>query len=209
MTEFLFIRHGETEMNTRPDLIGGRSNHTPLTERGKKQAAKVGEYLLFSSAYGKPAAIYSSPAIRAVSTGLIVCAEAGLDALPIVQDERLLEISQGMFEGMPRDGVYNEENRIRYHLDELDGKLPTGESVLDAQIRKRSFLDETHERHPDGLVIVFGHGLAIRSLAGQIQQLEKPAIVHGLKTNNVSLTRIDVVDHIPTVHFVGKTVITE
>ncbi len=209
MTEFLFIRHGETEMNTHPDLIGGRSSHTPLTERGRKQATKLGEYLLSNDQYLEPVAIYSSPAIRAVATGLIACAEAGLDTLPIIQDERLLEVSQGDYEGLLKKDVYNDESRALYELDELHGKLPTGESILDAQLRKLYFIHEKHEEHPDGLVIVFGHGLAIRSLAGYIKDLTKEEIVFKEKTKNVSLTAIDVVDSTPSVRFIGKTVITE
>lgn len=209
MTEFLFIRHGETEMNTQPHLIGGRSNHTPLTELGRQQAAKLGKYFSSQGGYTTPAAIYSSPAVRAVSTGLIVCAEAGFDTLPIIQDERLLEVSQGDYEGLLKKDVYNDESRALYELDELHGKLPTGESILEAQLRKLDFIHEKHEEHPDGLVIVFGHGLAIRSLAGCIKDLTKEEIVFKEKTKNVSLTAIDVVDSTPSVRFIGKTVITE
>lgn len=208
MTEFIFIRHGETEMNTRPDLVGGRTNHTPLTERGREQATKLGQFFLLSSEFATPTAIYSSPAHRAVATGLISCAEAGFSAPTIIQDERLLEISHGNWEGMSRDEVYTDENVEQYRINDIDGKLPGGESVVDVQQRMYSFLDEIHGKHPDGIIHVYSHGFAIRALAGLMRNLSKQQIL-AEETDNVSLTAIGVTDHIPSVQFVGRTVISE
>lgn len=205
MTEFLFFRHCETEMNTMQHLVGGRSNHTPPTARGKRQAVLLGDYL--RSANIAPAAVFSSGAVRTDTTAALALERAGI-AQPVIRDERLLELSQGEYEGLPRELVYTPENLARYNLAALSGKLPTGESILDVQQRKRAFLEETHERYPDGTVLVFGHGLAIRALAGEIRGYTKQQIL-AEETDNVSLTAIDVTDHIPTVRFVGKTVVRE
>lgn len=206
MTVFLFVRHCETEMNLQPHLVGGRSNHTPPTELGRLQAARFGDYLREANII--PDAIFSSGAIRTDTTATIALERARI-TIPIIRDERLLEVSQGEFEGMLKSDVYTPETQRRYALNTLEGKLPSGESILDAQRRKRDFLDEKHLQYPDGVVLVFGHGLAIRSLAGQIRDFTKQQILTGDETSNVSLTKITVINQVPTVHFVGKTVITE
>lgn len=206
MTEFLFVRHCETEMNLQPHIVGGRSNHTPPTELGRLQAAQFGDYL--RDANITPDAIFSSGAVRTDTTAAIALERAGI-TLPVIRDERLLEIAQGKYEGMLKKDVYTPEAQERYELKTLEGKLPGGESILDGQLRKREFLDEKHLQYPDGTVLVFGHGLAIRSLAGQIRGLTKEQILDDDKTGNVSLTKITVIDRVPTVLFVGKKVITE
>lgn len=205
MTEFLFVRHGETEMNLQTHIVGGRSNHTPLTERGKQQAALLGEHLRQQSVI--PNVVFSSGAVRTNETARITLEYAGL-SLPIIEDERLLELGQGEYEGSLRSIAYTPENKRRYSIETMDGKFPGGESVLDVQNRKYLFLDEKHLSHLDDLVLVFGHGLAIRSLAGKIRGFTKQQIL-AEKTDNASITRIDVVDRTPRVHFVGKTVISE
>lgn len=210
MTEFIFIRHGETEMNVQPHLIGGRSNHTPLTERGIQQAKDFGTYFGLNSQFRSPDVVYSSGAKRTNSTAQYALKKMGTDPLvPVLEDERLLEVSQGSYEGMLRDEVYSAENAERYNLNSLDGKLPGGESILDAQIRKQEFLHDTHNQYPDHTIMIFGHGLAIRSLAGAVLGYNKQQIVHDLRTPNLSLTVIDMVDHIPSVRFIGKNVLSE
>lgn len=205
MTEILFIRHGESSMNTRPDLVGGRSYHTSLTIRGSRQAALFGDYL--RSEQIRPDVVFASPAIRTDTTARIALDNAGID-MPVLHDDRLLEISHGTYEGQPRKNVYSEANKRRYRISELDGKLPGGESVLDVDQRMRPFIHDVHEQYPDGTAYVFGHGFAIRSLAGMIRGLTKPEIFAEL-TPNLSVTSITMSRHTPTVHYVGKTIISE
>ena len=204
MTEFLFVRHGETEMNTLPHLVGGQSYHTPLTEQGVQQAEDFGRYYSFNSALRSPDVIFSSGAVRTNDTARHALAAMGLELPPIIEDERLLEMSQGDYEGSLRDDVYTLENIERYNLNALDGKLPGGESILDVQHRKLEWLHDTYDQYPEHTVMVFGHGLAIRSLAGAVLGYDKQQILRELETPNLSLTVIDVVDHTPNVRFVGK-----
>ena len=210
MTEFIFIRHGETKMNVQPHLIGGQSNHTPLTERGVQQAKDFGIYFGHNSLFRSPDVIYSSGAKRTNSTAQYALEMMGIDSLaPVIEDKRLLEVSQGPYEGKLRDEAYSAENIELYDLHALDGRLPGDESILDAQIRKQEFLHDTHDQYPNHTIMVFGHGLAIRSLAGAVLGYNKQQIVHDLHTPNLSLTVIDMVDHIPSVRFIGKNVIPE
>jgi probable phosphoglycerate mutase len=192
-------------MNMRPGLIGGRSNHTPPTPAGEQQAHRYGLYLKEEQRH--PDIVIASGAMRTNMTGQIALASAGLSH-EIVIDERLQEISQGPFEGRLRHEVYTPEIIERYRLSELDGCLPGAESIADAQIRMHEFVSDIHAAYPEGTVLIFGHGLSIRALAGSILRQTKQEILTTV-TDNVSETYIDVFDNQPTVRYVGKNVIGE
>lgn len=66
MTNFLFVRHGESTGNLTPEYICGRSNHLPLTGSGREQARLLGEYLGAVNYF--PNIIISSGATRANET---------------------------------------------------------------------------------------------------------------------------------------------
>ncbi len=205
MTEFLFVRHAEAVTNTQPGLVGGQNNTTPLTERGRQQAALFGKYLHSNAVV--PNVVFSSGAIRADTTAAIALAQAGIE-LPLLHDDRLMEMSQGEYEGAPRTHVYSPENLEKYAITTMDGKLPGGESMREVQQRMAAFLEETSQTYPHERVLVFGHGLAIRALAGALRGFTKQAIL-AEQTNNVSLSFIETTPATPIVHFVGKNVIPE
>ncbi len=206
MTEFLFVRHGESTGNLTPERICGRSNHLILTDRGRKQARLLGEYL--SAAGYSPDIVFSSGAIRANETAELATVAAGL-LYPIHIDERLQEVSQGLYEGRLRDEVYTTNAVELYQLNEsLRSKLPGAESIHEAQERMSGFLRDTHQRYPDGVVLVFSHGLAIRALAGALMSRSRKEILE-YKTPNVSLTSITVTGGQAGVDYLGKTVIKE
>ena len=85
------IRHGRTANNA-ARLLQGRVD-TPLDELGEQQAATAGE--VFSRVGVHFAKIYSSPLKRAVRT-----AELAAPGVPVVTEERLLEMDPGPYEGM-------------------------------------------------------------------------------------------------------------
>ena len=67
-------------------------------------------------------------------------------------------------------------------------------------------MSETHDTHPGKLILVFGHGLAIRALVGSVLGLSKREILD-LTTDNLSLTHLKAEDNKLIVHSVGKNVI--
>lgn len=205
MTEFLFVRHGESTANINPLKIGGQNSSVPLTEKGRQQAADIGTYLRETNE--RPTAIYSSGAVRTNQTAAIALESAGI-TLPVVTDARLLEVSQGPYEGTLKAVTYGPVNVAKYRLTSLEGKLPGGESIADAQARMVSFVHDVSREFPDGRILVFGHGLAIRSLAGYIEGLSKMPIVRGV-TDNVSLTAMSTAGDTITVQYLGKNVIPE
>ena len=205
MTELLFVRHGESVANLDLSRINGRSNHTPLTPRGERQARLLGAHL-HTLPY-TPDAVFSSGAVRADTTADLAVSTAGY-ILPIAIDERLQEVSQGPFEGQLRDGVYSPEAIAAHNLDSIHGKLPGTESLFEAYTRMLDFTSDAYRRYPDGRFLVFSHGLAIRSLAGIARNHTRPQILTA-STPNVSITAIDMTETGPTIHYVGKTVISE
>lgn len=70
-TEIHFIRHAETSMNAKPELIAGRSPSATLTNLGNRQARALGIHL--RSAGMDFDAVYSSPLERAKQTAYAVC----------------------------------------------------------------------------------------------------------------------------------------
>lgn len=204
MTRITFARHAESVLNAQPELVVGRSNYAPLTTRGTYQASLLGAY--FRENGHRFDEIISSGAERTNRTARIAIEAAGFDQNFLV-DERLQEVSQGPWEGMHRDQVYNEEVIRRHQLDDLDGSLPGAESIADAQQRGMEALEDIRSTYT-GNVLVVGHGLLIRSIVGAIYGQTKLQILES-RTPNVSLTDIHARGNTYMVGAVGKTVISE
>lgn len=157
--QILFIRHGQSAANLEPHIINGRGNHHPLSPVGEAQAALVGPWLL--EHYGEPDAVLASPAVRTRETARIALEAAGLE-LPVAIDDDLQELSQGDWTGLLREAVYTPEVYERIKTEQMDFKSPGGESMRDVTARKLRVV----EHMPSGNVWAFGHGVAIRCLAG-------------------------------------------
>ena len=96
-TRIWFIRHGESEANRNLHLVSGRSNYTPLSPAGREQAQALGVALLDCDYL--PDAIYTSPALRTVTTADLALRAMGItdSAQP---DDRLQELDQGRWTGL-------------------------------------------------------------------------------------------------------------
>lgn len=205
MTQFYFVRHAETEMNVQPDIIGGRSNQTPLTPRGKRQAALFGEWLGAQEDI-KPDIVYVSPAIRTRDTAHIILEHSQLEGIPYRIDERLQELSQGIKEGASRNATYTDTVRQLIAENPLGFKFEGGESIEEVMRRMYAALSSFHALHGGKTILVVSHGFAIRSLVGHIEQREHDDIVFGMKTPNVSVTHITINENLPKVHTIGHDV---
>lgn len=162
------IRHGESEMNKNAHLIGGRSNDTPLTAHGIEQARLLGKYFRENNII--PSRVFTSPALRTIQTAEHVLAAMDLAIKPVIADE-IQEMDQGEYVGMLRSEVYTP--RILRDIDRQgkDFKLPGGESMNDVGERMLRWVEQyvpvgTGSR-PE-CTFVFGHGVAIRTLASTL-----------------------------------------
>ncbi|MBP9738857.1 histidine phosphatase family protein [Candidatus Saccharibacteria bacterium] len=203
MTRIYAFRHGESVCNLETHLIGGQSNWAPLTARGRKQSQLAGEWIAANIPNIDFAV--SSTAVRTQQTGKIALSSAGLELELELYDD-LLELSQGPFEGMPRDEVYTPERMIEIQRDGFDFKLPDAESMRDVGTRKGNCLIEIAQKFPDQTGVAFIHGTGIRSVAGLwlgMTHLE----THRTPTDNLSLTTLDIEDGIIDVLEIGRQVI--
>lgn len=98
------IRHGESEMNTASHLLGGQSNSCALTSRGQMQAHLLGQRIKFDNVNFDQ--VYSSTAVRAISTAQLALRSAGREQQKVQQEDALLEQGQGEWEGKHREEVY-------------------------------------------------------------------------------------------------------
>ena len=188
MLDLYLIRHAESEMNTHSDLIGGRSNGTLLSERGKVQADLLGRRLNVSEVVFDE--IYSSTARRTLETAERVISHLGYSHA-IVQSPRLLELDQGDWEGKPRVEIYTPEVLAAIRFDNWNFTPPHGESQRDVEERMIDFVHETllERCHEDLRVSVFTHGMAIKCFLRGIMDFS-PKITYNVFLENTSITRL-------------------
>ncbi|MCD7882106.1 MAG: histidine phosphatase family protein [Lachnospiraceae bacterium] len=198
------IRHGQTEWNSTYRLQG-RTN-TQLNENGRRLAVGTGRGLAdvsFDLAY-------TSPLARAKETvRLVLEAQNGGNvrkelrpAVPIVEEERLLEISFGVMEGQKvRDdnGVLVVENFIRF-FNEPERYLPPdeGESFQSLLARTGDFLEELKQKGRaagdeggSGNILISTHGAASRALLANITHCPLRDFWSGGVPKNCAVTIVD------------------
>ena len=162
-TTFYLLRHAESQMNTNTHLVGGRSNETPLTQKGIAQSRKLGLYLLERKI--TPGKVFTSPARRTQETACHSLGQMGTNIDPIISDE-IQELGQGRAEGTPRIDVYTPEVLAQIENLGKDFKLPGGESMNDVGTRMHDWVHHVAEEIGDEElesknIFVYTHGGAI------------------------------------------------
>lgn len=179
------IRHGQTPWNARK-CLQGRSD-VDLNENGIYLAELTGKALrdvTFDMAF-------TSPLIRAKHTAQ--CILAGRE-VPIIEDERLIEISFGIYEGC----CYAEENRQVpqqwienfFHAPQDYVAAPGGESLDDVEKRTRDFMEDICSRKElqDKTILVSTHGCALRGLLNSIRESNREDYWHGGVSKNCAVS---------------------
>lgn len=148
-------------------LIGGRSNHTPLSPAGEAAAVARGRELA-ATGY-RPDAVYSTSAIRSEATARLLIEGAAWSLTPQLEDG-LLELSQGASEGQPREQWWTSEAQAAVAADPLRHRLaPDGENHEEVQARMRAALQRIAAGHSGGHVLAVGHGIAMRTLVWSLR----------------------------------------
>jgi len=149
------IRHGQTEMN-QANVLQGRSNF-PLNEKGTAQAESAAKRLKDQKiVFDK---MYSSPLIRAVQTAKIV----GGELLPLVVDERLIEMDYGPYEGMDLKKPAPEV--LHFFSDFQNNPAPEGMEPLDEVVKRSGeFLEEIKEEAEKYTILISTHAIAMKGL---------------------------------------------
>ena len=157
---FLYVvRHGETKWNSENRIQG--SIDIPLSERGKKQSGRLAER--FASV--PFSAIYSSPLSRALDTARAIASRH--PNLEIIQDEALLEVRCGIFEGKTYEELGENRRWVRMWREDPNLKLPEGESRMELFERVRGFMEKLLARRTDEeTILIVGHGGVNKSIMG-------------------------------------------
>ncbi len=184
------IRHAESEGNIRPHLIGGQSNHLPLTPRGIIQAEKLGQRLTQENWHFDQ--VFSSTAVRTQETAKAMSKHYSVDFSKISLSSKLLELSHGEWEGALREEKFTPDVRAKIAANPLDFASPGGETQREVRARMFDWLSEVLEawdgKTPQS-VAAFSHGFAIRSLLGHILGANGLMARH-IVTHNTSITTL-------------------
>lgn len=164
------IRHGETEFNAAGRYQGQADS--PLTARGRMQAAAVGALLRDHLKASGRVRLITSPLQRAVSTAGIVAGELGLTARPEV-DRRLTEVGMGAWEGLTRAEIAAGWPRARRGRSQREWifHAPGGERLHEVRHRVgavlRDYLSDPAGQggHPEAIVLI-SHAMAGRVMRG-------------------------------------------
>ena len=191
MLDLYLVRHAESEANTQiAERVGGRAFSSPLTERGKKQARRLGHR--FASEGLRFDAVYCSTAIRAIDTARFIAEEIDYPFEQIPQIPDLLEIAMGAWEGQPRMIVYQPDILAQIKEDPAGFAPPGGESQADVEKRMLRWIEETllpGWQDQDRRILVVSHGMAIKCLLRGILDFSPH---HTYKTilDNTSITQL-------------------
>lgn len=200
--KIFLIRHAQSQANVNKHLVGGRSSATPLSKEGVLQAVRLGH--AFDKLNLKPTQVISSPAVRTQET-----ARLSLEPIPqapsIRINDALQEMSQGVFEGQPRDQVYTAAIQAQIESQGKDFSLPddSAESMNDVAHRMDTFLQHlTTTMQRDDVAFVYTHGIAICCYVGMLLGLSQQEVFARTRAlPNASYTELSVTepDHIPEI----------
>lgn len=186
MLEIYLIRHGQCDSNLKKEVVGGRANHSPLTELGRKQAEALAERLMKEQI--KFNGVYSSIAIRAKDTAEIVCRRINFPLDKIVLCKEFQEQTHGQWEGLPRSTVWTPERKQELERTIHEYSLPGGESLKQTGERWYAGIEKyLLDKH--GRYAIFGHGTAIRCTLAKIFNFE-PSLILRMQTSNTGITEV-------------------
>jgi alpha-ribazole phosphatase/probable phosphoglycerate mutase len=180
-----FVRHGETDLN-RENKLQGRID-CPLNDTGIRQALDLrGQLLEQQVRFDR---VMASPLTRAVQTAALI---ADVETGEVIRDDRLLEISYGIYEGVPFTDLKQE--MFAFFRDPEHVEAPDGvEKISEVMERTGDFLSEMSQICSDEKVLVVTHGVALRAVLGHIQGNGDSA-VWGIPVENCTLYIVECKD---------------
>lgn len=161
------LRHGKTDWNEKHKLQG--RTDIPLNEEGRRMARAAG--LEYKDVHFD--VCYASPLLRAKETAELLLEGRNI---PIIEDDRLVEMSFGKYEGLENSFDYP-KHPINVLFREPEKYIPEeggGESLQELFERTGSFLKEVVEPllQEEKDVLIVGHGAMNSSIICQV--LNKP-----------------------------------
>lgn len=150
-------RHGQVQWNAEGRLCG--RTDLELTDLGRQQAEELADSLKDI----KIDLIISSPLKRTLATGQAVASRYGI---PIIKDDRLIEQSFGIYEGMDR-----KDPEYLFHKKNFPMRNPNGESAMQVAFRVYGFLNDIKRDYGDKTVLLVTHGGVFRVINAYFNSL--------------------------------------
>lgn len=185
MLNLYVIRHGETEWN-KEKRSQGRLDSS-LTDKGKEDARLLGARLQ-DKEFNQ---IISSPSGRTLETARLVRGER---QIPLLTDERLMEIDLGEWQGKTEDEIKTMyPDKFNSYWNEPDIYTSVGgETFLQVQQRLADFLEDLEKTVTNGNFLIVTHGVVIKTLYmlcrhSTLKQLWDPPFIHGTSLTILTL----------------------
>ena len=157
--DIYLVRHGQTEWNACGRFQGALDS--PLTPRGRAQAAAVGKRLAEQLEPTRAVTLVASPLGRAQETARLIAAARSYH--PIVRESRIREVSLGDWDGLSSEEIDAEwpnaldgATRFDWHL-----RAPNCEPLEATLARAQDWLSDL-----SGTVVAVSHGLIGRIIRG-------------------------------------------
>ncbi len=163
MTTVLLVRHGQTEANKTGYWQGWAD--TSLTPEGHRQASAVARRIERDHAL---VAVYTSTLQRALQTARPIAEAAGCPLLP---HDDLRELHFGDINGLSIAEFRQQyPDLFQQWTDKtnLDFAWPGGESRRSFFTRVWRAVDDIVAAHPDGEVVIVGHGGSLRAALARL-----------------------------------------
>lgn len=185
-TEFLLLRHGESEGNLLKIFSG--HNDVDLTERGVKQAKAAAEFLLTQEVD----IICSSDLRRAYNTAIEFSKLSGVEISYV--SENLREIFVGEYEGLQTSQIIDkyDSNFSSYYIDNFGiYSFPGGETTYEAGVRFYNELKLIGRKYKGKRILVATHSGVIRSFWGIVNDVPRAELgTKFLFPTNASVSRV-------------------
>ena len=185
------IRHGQTDWN-RIRRLQGRTN-IPLNEWGRRVANLTREGLedvSFDIAF-------TSPLVRAKETAELILQGRNV---PIVDDDRLIEVDFGPYEGESFN-LDDENLQNFFQKPEAYYSIGGSESIESVFQRTEDFLQELYKKqeYQNSTILISTHGAALCGLLCNIKKWGKADFWKGGLHKNCGFSIVEVTDGVPCI----------
>ncbi|MFD1430150.1 histidine phosphatase family protein [Lacticaseibacillus mingshuiensis] len=191
MTEFYFVRHGQTTINRRKAFNGGLSD-SPLTTLGVTAAQEVGQAL--SSVQFTQVLASSMP--RAVATAnWIMAANEFRAQTPLQPVAGLREMKLGQWDGRTVAEV-NDDARVEIYMTDtvrFDAEVASvigSETYRAALTRSLAVIQTARATYPTGKILVVGHGIIFLLLLNTLVGVRFSDLRHHKIVKNATVTKL-------------------
>lgn len=190
------LRHGEVEGGR---IYRGQLDH-PLSSVGWQQMRRA------VSGKRPWQSIISSPLLRCSEFANELAEESGI---PLVKDDRLLEIGFGVWQGLSRDVIRAQQSdRLRqFYRDPIRHRPEDAEPLEEFQARVSDCISALLRDYSNQHLLVVCHAGVTRAAMGYALSLPLPSL-YRLSIDNASFTRLRATDERPlSVMFQNKTML--